>query len=677
MKELVKDIEDRFSSPVYIFQCQFFDTTGHRCYNGGAERYCIDIAEILDNDGYTPVLIQVGDLDKREIWYRKVKMLNVVGVPVSFSEFHKIISLFKKYKFVIYSGLTNWGEKIHPNILISHGVTWDDPTHDVFQQAILDIIADVDYFVSVDTNTISWLRATFSKTLSAMKAAYIPNYVDTTKYLPKKREVDDKQIRVVFPRRVVHERGYWLVSKILPYILNKHKNVVFNFVGFIHEKAIEGDLKKLQMLFHSRVTHRVCDSDDMVNVYQSADISLIPTLYSEGTSLSCLEAMACGNIVIATNVGGLTNLIIDGYNGFLINPNKDELRKTLNIILDDKGLIHDMPERARQVALSFDKKIWKQKWEKIILRFKKQDKLLQELRKYEDNRLYIITKWKTLINVYTLISNLESNNTHNYIAVNSEMLDKITNLTSLFDGVFDTDAVNINDDQFLCLFNAVYISADVKKFKNFYNKRNVIIIKENVKIDKESLKNSILKIYKQTNENFPYLRQEKQVLILVRFENKGIINEYIELKIYKKLIKSLLEGGFNVLYKVYSESEKIVIDEKLSEIFKDYDKIKFLKNDEYLIELVVLGLDPRAIITSKSYGKDSGLSSIEHIPIYYFGESVLLEKLFKFIVRLTSCLILKKSTRRLLREKMFNYIHYKLSTKLMIKIVEKIKKDHS
>ena len=84
----------------------------------------------------------------------------------------------------------------------------------------------------------------------------------------------------------------------------------------------------------------------MHEVYESTDISLIPTLYSEGTSLSCLEAMASGNVVIANRIGGLTDLIINGYNGYLIEPDEESMFETLNHILTNYEEVEKIKKRA-------------------------------------------------------------------------------------------------------------------------------------------------------------------------------------------------------------------------------------------------------------------------------------------------------------------------------------------
>ena len=47
---------------------------------------------------------------------------------------------------------------------------------------------------------------------------------------------------------------------------------------------------------------------EMSAVYASAQLTIIPTIFSEGTSLSALESMACGIATVSTNAGGLPDL---------------------------------------------------------------------------------------------------------------------------------------------------------------------------------------------------------------------------------------------------------------------------------------------------------------------------------------------------------------------------------
>lgn len=339
-----------------------FDTSGEKCYNGGAERYVADLADVLHEHGYEPILIQMGDKTVG-LWQRTVKNLKIIGIPVK--EYLWALPLFTKYKFVIYSGATQWGQMLHPNILISHGITWDVNDSNCKPKHIIKRFKHVDKFISVDTNTISWLRTTFAKTMRDFDAVYIPNYVDTKTYTPNPRKPDGT-IQITFPRRASPERGYWLMSAALPPIMEKYKNAVFNFVGFAHGDAINKDIRRLTELFPDRIKHCVVEPDEMPKIYQNTDISLIPTIYAEGTSLSCLEAQSTGNVVIATNIGGLPNLIIDGYNGMLINPTGHDLMVALDTVLADNNLRDKLSKNAIAVAQAFDKEIWINRWTKII-----------------------------------------------------------------------------------------------------------------------------------------------------------------------------------------------------------------------------------------------------------------------------------------------------------------------
>ena len=83
--------------------------------------------------------------------------------------------------------------------------------------------------------------------------------------------------------------------------------------------------------------------DNVRQMMQAADCVIIPSR-SEGQGIVALEAFAAGVPVIASNVGGLPESIVDRKTGFLIAPaNPNEIATTANLIKQD-------PATARKIA---------------------------------------------------------------------------------------------------------------------------------------------------------------------------------------------------------------------------------------------------------------------------------------------------------------------------------------
>lgn len=88
------------------------------------------------------------------------------------------------------------------------------------------------------------------------------------------------------------------------------------------------------------------DVDDILN---QNDIFCLISNY-EGLPISIIEAMRAGMPIIASDVGGVNELVQDGVNGFLIpRGNISELVEKLKYILDHKELIKSMGEASRKI----------------------------------------------------------------------------------------------------------------------------------------------------------------------------------------------------------------------------------------------------------------------------------------------------------------------------------------
>lgn len=91
---------------------------------------------------------------------------------------------------------------------------------------------------------------------------------------------------------------------------------------------------------------------DMAEVYAQAHIACLPS-YREGLPMSLLEAAACGLPIVATDVPGCREIVLQGENGLLVPPRDSEtLARALNLLIHDAGLRARMGRRGRELALA-------------------------------------------------------------------------------------------------------------------------------------------------------------------------------------------------------------------------------------------------------------------------------------------------------------------------------------
>jgi glycosyltransferase involved in cell wall biosynthesis len=99
--------------------------------------------------------------------------------------------------------------------------------------------------------------------------------------------------------------------------------------------AIEAEVRRLAL---TRVVHLAGGRDDVAEILAASHIFVLSTR-SEGLPISVLEAMAAGLPVVASRVGGLPELVVEGETGLLVTPGEPgELAAAIERLLGDPAL---------------------------------------------------------------------------------------------------------------------------------------------------------------------------------------------------------------------------------------------------------------------------------------------------------------------------------------------------
>ena len=187
------------------------------------------------------------------------------------------------------------------------------------------------------------------------KRIFLPNGVDTERCVPVSEERKRKlrgelslpleALIVAYVGRLVPEKRVDHLLKLWHEIQSKHTNARLLIVG-------EGSEERRLREMYVNGTQFTGQVSDAVPYLQAADLFVLPSS-TEGLSNSMLEAMSCGLPVLATTVGGASDVIEHGVSGYLIPPDDlDSLQSGLQTLLADGTLRFRLGSNARARILS-------------------------------------------------------------------------------------------------------------------------------------------------------------------------------------------------------------------------------------------------------------------------------------------------------------------------------------
>jgi glycosyltransferase involved in cell wall biosynthesis len=210
----------------------------------------------------------------------------------------------------------------------------------------------------------------WTKILKAnISSYYLPNSInefEINNIKKSEKNVIKKQIEfsaefynIVIVGSVQKRKAQDILLKNVKELISIKPNLKFHIVGLISKTW--GGVEIFNEIINSKYSKYFIfhgHSDNVISYMYAADL-LIFTSYAEAFPRTVAEYMAIGGAIIASDVSGVNEMIVDGVNGLLFNPyDNEEFIKKFNLLANNSSLAIKLSEIAKNDYFNkFSKKV--------------------------------------------------------------------------------------------------------------------------------------------------------------------------------------------------------------------------------------------------------------------------------------------------------------------------------
>jgi len=220
-----------------------------------------------------------------------------------------------------------------PKIFQSHGFSSDFYKRYFLSRLIFKSVADL--YISISKNMQKEL---IDLGVPKNKIRFLPNGIDAKIFHPSDKKINNM---ILFVGRITFGKGLHVLLESLRYLSKKVHLVIIGPSDWDVEYFTEM-LRRIDNE-NKRGIHKITylGAQEQINIIkwcQQASIFVLPS-FREVFPVVNLEALACETPVIATNIGGIPDVIQHGKNGILIPPsNAIKLAEAIQYLLDNKDV---------------------------------------------------------------------------------------------------------------------------------------------------------------------------------------------------------------------------------------------------------------------------------------------------------------------------------------------------
>lgn len=331
---------------------------------GGVLEYLYMFFKNFNNEDYENILIVSQDYEKNLKKFRNivkeiyiVPMTREIKLKQDIKSILEVRKLLKKIKpDILYLHSSKAGAYGRIAMLFNHKTKILYNAHGWYFNADMSpkkkkIIALIEKILAIKTDKIinisksEYDSALKYKIASEKKMCIIENGIDFKKFegcekyreeTRKKYNIKDNEIVIGVVGRLSEQKDPMTTIKAFNEIYKENKNVRLMYVG-------SGDLEKevIKYAQENNLTHLVTITgwiEDTEKYIPAFDIAILPSKW-EGFGLVLIEYMVCNKPIVASNVGGIADIIKDKENGLLTEKdNYKMLYENINKLYADNNL---------------------------------------------------------------------------------------------------------------------------------------------------------------------------------------------------------------------------------------------------------------------------------------------------------------------------------------------------
>lgn len=200
--------------------------------------------------------------------------------------------------------------------------------------------------------------------IPAEKVEVIPNGIDLSRFKPKTNYSIDGIARICHVGRFSEQKNHMAIVEAAALMRQSGIDASFDLYGegslmnYVRDAADKAGVANM-LIFHGL-------TDNVPGTMRAADVFILPSLW-EGVPMVVAEAMAAGLPIVASQVGGVPDMIEDGVDGLLCDPTGLSLAERLGVLLADKSQRQSLGISAREHSRQFSSDLMAERYLKVYM----------------------------------------------------------------------------------------------------------------------------------------------------------------------------------------------------------------------------------------------------------------------------------------------------------------------